>query len=112
MKTLLSMQSASVVGRPRGRHVYLIGRRFDPWKEWKGPNPPMPLRRICNIGVEFAMRPPVVNGERVTGVGSQGAPRMLNPQSFDFKWIDVCGLSTEDTDDMFAESKHIRDASA
>ena len=57
VKTLLSMQSASVVGRPRGRHVYLIGRRFDPWKEWKGPNPPMPLRRICNIGALAALAP-------------------------------------------------------
>ncbi|CAE8582958.1 unnamed protein product, partial [Polarella glacialis] len=43
-----------------GTHVYIIGRRFDPWDSWTSEYP-VPVRRLCNLRVAFlpVSQPPV-----------------------------------------------------
>eukprot|EP00392_Amoebophrya_sp_AT5.2_P009626 g9654.t1 len=77
--------------REKGRHVFLVGKYFDPLMDWPGVpdvklechmgnktcfdayvpasgpetiDKPGIIQRICNVHVEFAVRPPVVAGKR------------------------------------------------
>ncbi|CAJ1443329.1 unnamed protein product, partial [Effrenium voratum] len=46
--------------KKQGKHVYVIGQRFDAWENWTAEYP-VPIRRLCNMKVAFLPQAPSEN---------------------------------------------------
>ncbi|CAE7737879.1 CML12 [Symbiodinium sp. CCMP2592] len=46
--------------RKRGKHVYIMGQRFDAWESWTAEYP-VPIRRLCDLRVAFMPNAPAEN---------------------------------------------------
>eukprot|EP00931_Biecheleriopsis_adriatica_P060541 TRINITY_DN36370_c0_g1_i1.p1 TRINITY_DN36370_c0_g1~~TRINITY_DN36370_c0_g1_i1.p1 ORF type:complete len:3594 (+),score=919.56 TRINITY_DN36370_c0_g1_i1:56-10837(+) len=99
---------------PQGRHIYLIGRRFDPWENWTSEYP-VRIRRLCNM--KFAFLP--VDAEIHESRGApQGALGWHEPGPVEIKgkanrpWMaSYCTAGAGDSSgfDLTQESEELRE---
>jgi len=102
------------VAKQAGKHVYIIGQRFDAWENWTAEYP-IPIRRLCNLKLAFVSRVP----ENVTGPPSNSVdvyePRLLETDGeVKSPWLGApyrtAGAGDSSGFEVFEESEQIREA--
>ncbi|CAE7214873.1 obg [Symbiodinium natans] len=100
--------------RKRGKHVYVMGQRFDAWENWTAEYP-VPIRRLCDFKVAFMSSAPAANRAAPAHAIGIHEPR---PSEIDGKVVDpwmgapyrCAGAGDSSGFEVFEESEEIRQA--